>query len=144
MKTLNWKAPVETLDELSISWDHRLARVGEIHEGTNVGEDRVPAAFLCAGVDGQIVGRVSVRFELNDFFAREVGHIGYAVQPPHQRRGYVTEMLRGALAVARQRGLERVLVVCDDTNLAAAAVIDRCDGELECVDGDAEGPYRRY
>jgi len=70
----------------------------------------VPATFLLARVGGDLVGRVSIRHELNDFLAEFGGHIGYAVRPQFRRRGHATEILRQALVVARGEGVERVLV----------------------------------
>src|SRR5688572_19599191 len=37
----------------------------------------VPVTFLFAFAAGRIVGRVSIRHELNDFLRRQGGHIGY-------------------------------------------------------------------
>jgi hypothetical protein len=36
---------------------------------------------FAAVVDGVLVGRASIRFELNEFFAARGGHIGYGVAP---------------------------------------------------------------
>ena len=77
----------------------------------------VRSSFLLAEVGGVIVGRSSVRFELNDFLAHEGGHIGYGVLAAHRRRGYATEILRQSLAIARDEGVDRVLVTCDDDNI---------------------------
>jgi predicted acetyltransferase len=108
----------------------------------------VPATFLVADVGGVIVGRASVRHELNDMLAREGGHIGYGVLPRHRGRGYATEILRQALVIARSVGVDRVLVTCDDDNLASARVIERAGGVLESVatrtEGDRVIPLRRY
>jgi predicted acetyltransferase len=106
----------------------------------------VAATFLVAVVDGAIVGRSSVRHELNDFLLREGGHIGYCVLPDHRRRGYATEILRQSLVIVRSIGVDDVLVTCDDDNEGSAAVIERCGGALESVveavdDGRA---VRRY
>lgn len=128
----------------SMTWDDWLENVETIREANNLPVDRVPAVFLGADVDGDVVGRVSVRFELNEFLAREGGHIGYAVLAPYRRRGYATAILDQALAVAHGRGLDRVLVVCDEVNVASAAVIERCGGVLERVVTDAAVPYSRY
>ncbi len=91
----------------------------------------MPATFLLARVGGDLVGRVSIRHELNDFLAEFGGHIGYAVRPQFRRRGHATEILRQALVVARGEGVERVLVTCDDGNSASQHVIERCGGALE-------------
>jgi predicted acetyltransferase len=105
----------------------------------------VPATFLVADVEGALVGRVSIRHELNDYLARVGGHIGYGVRPRHRRRGFATEILRQALVVARAEGVEPVLVTCDEDNLASATVIERVGGSLEGVSPGPNGvPMRRY
>jgi predicted acetyltransferase len=106
----------------------------------------VPGTFLVADVAGQIVGRSSIRFELNEFLLREGGHIGYGVLPGHRRRGYATEILRQSLIIARAEGVGRVLVTCDDDNAGSRAVIESCGGQLDSVVTVADGrpPIRRY
>src|SRR5262249_4927669 len=105
----------------------------------------VRSDFLVADVDGVIVGPVSIRYELDDFLAREGGHVGYRVLPQHRRRGYATEMLRQAVARLHADGVDAILVTCDDDNVASAAVIERCGGVHEStVDGRDGVPIRRY
>jgi len=55
-------------------------------------------------------------------------------------------MLRRAVAIAHDGGVERVLVICDDDNLASATVIERAGGVLESVVSrpDPSPPFRRY
>jgi len=87
-----------------------------------------------------------VRFELNEFLAAEGGHVGYAVLPAFRRRGHATEIMRRAVTIARDGGVERILVICDDDNLASASVIERSGGKLESVVSRADDgpPFRRY
>lgn len=131
--------------ELSMVWDEYLAMIEDYAQGRNVPEDRVPAAVLLADVDGAVVGRISVRFELNDFLLKRGGHIGYAVRPAYRRRGYATEILRLGLQIARDRGIDPVLLTCLDANVASARVIERAGGDLESIFVDDDGTrIRRY
>ena len=80
-----------------------------------------------------VVGRVSIRYKLNDYPFRFGGHVGYVVAPSFHRRGYATEMLRQTLPIARSVGLKRILLTCDDDNIASQRVIEVNDGVMENV-----------
>jgi predicted acetyltransferase len=126
-------------------WSDYLAQLERQRCGIALPPGLVPATFLVAEVDRELVGRSSIRHELNDFLRREGGHIGYGVLPEHRRRGDATEMLRQSLVVARAVGVDRVLVTCDDDNIGSATVIERCGGVLHSVIGCEDGiPKRRY
>ncbi len=112
-------------------WPTYLERLDRQRRGIDLPGHLVPATFLVADVGGTIVGRSSIRHELNDFLAWEGGHIGYGVLPEHRRRGHATEILRQSLVIARSVGVDRVLVTCDDDNVGSAAVIERCGGVAE-------------
>ncbi|HEU4515095.1 MAG TPA: GNAT family N-acetyltransferase [Nocardioidaceae bacterium] len=127
------------------SWDEYLERLERYRRGVDLPEGYVPATFLVADVGGQVVGRVSVRHELNAWLAVVGGHIGYSVRPAFRRRGYATEILRQALGIAHEVGVERALVTCDDGNVGSANVIERCGGRLESVAPGREGsPAKRH
>ena len=60
------------------------------------------AAFLEAVVDGAIIGRSSIRHELNEHLpARRAATSATRVRPAHRRCGYATEILRQSLIIAR-------------------------------------------
>ena len=127
-------------------WPHVLAQVEWESRGIGLPEGRVPADFLVAEVDGEPVGRVSIRHRLNDFLLQEGGHIGYAVAPEHRRRGYGTEIVRQAVRRLAALGVDRALVTCDDDNAASAGTIEKAGGVLEDVRETTSGgvPKRRY
>ena len=127
-------------------WADLLEQYAAERRGTDLPEGRVPAAFLAAEVGGALVGRASIRFELNEWLTAYGGHVGYGVRPAYRRRGIATEILRQSLVVARAGGVDRVLVTCDDDNVASAATIERCGGVLEDLRHEPGQPVpkRRY
>src|ERR671930_1142839 len=114
-------------------WAAYLHRLEQQRRGLDLPPDRVPATFLVAEVGGDLVGRVSIRHELNAFLTELGGHVGFGVRPAHRRRGYAGEILRQALVIARAVGVDAALVTCDEDNVASARVIEGAGGVLEDI-----------
>ena len=126
-------------------WASYVRRLDDIRRGGDVSPGRVPATFLVAEVGATLVGRVSIRHELNDHLANFGGHIGYGVRPAYRRRGYAGAMLRQALVVARSEGVDRILLTCDDANEVSASIIERAGGVLDDIRVTPDGiGKRRY
>jgi predicted acetyltransferase len=123
-----------------------LEILDERARGENLAPDHVPSTFLVAFDASRIVGRVSIRHQLNDRLLRVGGHIGYVVVPEFRRRGYATAILRRSLEIAHERlGIARVLVTCDDDNIASIRTIEKNGGVLEdVIAGPDLRPKRRY
>lgn len=121
----------EGFDAEKTPWQDYLQRLAIAAQGIEQGEGQVAATFLVADVDGELVGRSSIRHSLNERLRREGGHIGYRVLPDHRPRGYATADLRQSLVVTRSLGIERCLITCADGSVALAAVIERNGGILE-------------
>lgn len=77
------------------------------------------------------IGKLTLRTTINTKFLHAGGHIGYEIRPSKRHRGYGTALLRLGLEKARERGLQRVLLTCDETNIASRKVIENNGGKLE-------------
>jgi len=106
--------------------------------GKGLPDKFVPSTFLVGVVNGQIVGRLSLRHCLNDFLERIGGHIGYGVIPSRRRQGYATEMLRQILPVCSSLGIKQILITCDIDNLGSQKVIEKCGGIFENITDDSQ------
>ena len=129
--------------DVGMPWADYVQRLRDYRCGLGLKPGLVADTFLLATVDGSIVGRTSIRHELNEFLAAYGGHIGYAVLAPHRRRGYATEILRQSLIIARAAGVDWVLVTCDDDNVGSRAVIEACGGVFDEVVQNPNGVVKR-
>jgi predicted acetyltransferase len=92
-------------------------------------------------VDGdEYLGRIAIRHRLTEDLLNLGGHIGYDVRPTARRRGHATAMLRAALPVARDLGIDKALVTCDLDNVGSRRAIENNDGVME----DIRNGKRRY
>ena len=126
------------------TWEEILEIIRFEAVGKDLPAGRVPADFLVAEVDGTLVGRVSIRHQLNEYLLEFGGHIGYAVGPEFRGRGYATEILQQAVARLSELGVDRILVTCEADNLTSARVIEKCGGVLEDIRPNDGTDFRRY
>jgi predicted acetyltransferase len=96
---------------------------------------------------GSYIGTLTVRPELNELFFKLGGHIGYQIRPSWRGRGYGKLILRMGLQKARDHGLKRALVTCDETNMSSQKVIEYNGGRFEnavCVEGSSVKKLRYW
>lgn len=111
------KDPQALLDELT-------RQDGTITIGAGIAVPRLPSRVFWID-DGEVSGYLSMRWQKGTDALPPYcsGHIGYAVVPWKRRRGYATRALALALPVAREVGLGRVSLTCDDDNEPSRRVI---------------------
>ncbi len=126
-------------------WTAYLQRLANRRQGIDIVPGWVPETFLAADLAGVLVGRVSIRHELNEFLENFGGHIGYAVRPAYRGRGIATEILREALIIARDEGIDDILLTCDEDHVVSAHIIEQLGGALDDIRIEQDGqPKRRY
>lgn len=108
-------------------------------------DDKVPdSVFFLLDVERNILlGAVNIRHYLNDFLLQYGGHIGDGIRPSERGKGYATEMIRLSLQECKKLGLDRVLMVCDKSNIASARTIIKNGGILENEYVDEKGEVQQ-
>lgn len=106
----------------------------------------VPAIVLIYVNDDEtkVVGIINLRLYLNDYLLNFGGHIGYSIVPSERRKGYANKMLTEALHFYRKNGYEKVLITCDNRNIASQKTIESVGGVLENMIDKENGKTRRY
>lgn len=121
------------VDAADLNFERLLEQLDAERRGEHLLPGRVPQTTLWLELDGKYLGRVAIRHMLNEHLLLVGGHIGYDIRPTERRAGYGTIALRLALPKALELGLERVLITCDEENVASRRNIERNGGVLENV-----------
>lgn len=120
----------------------------KLTENAKIFDEWVPTqTFWLKNANDEILGVVRIRTSLNNEFVREfAGHIGYDISPQCRMRGYGTTILKLALEKAALIGLDRVLITCDDDNVASRKIIEKNGGifESKVFKEESQKELRRY
>jgi predicted acetyltransferase len=108
-----------------------IRRIAGYSRGEGLPEGFVPSSDYWLIDDDQFIGRVAIRHQLNDWLIKVGGNIGYDIRPSKRRMGYGTQILALALPKAREIGLTRALVTCDEDNIGSRKIIKANDGKFE-------------
>lgn len=105
-----------------------------MQKGQELQGSEVPCTFMFAfNSENQIVGRTSIRHEVNEHLMKDGGHIGYAVVPEFRKQGVATKILEESLRFCRKWNIQvegKVLVTCDDDNIGSIKTIEKNGGML--------------
>lgn len=103
--------------------------------------------FWLINMKDEVLGVVRIRTSLNHEFVRKfAGHIGYDISPLSRRKGYGMILLKLALEKAAMINLDKVLITCDDDNIASRRIIENNGGvfESEIFKEEKNKQLRRY
>lgn len=107
---------------------------GYVKKLNNPGSDTlVPdSTYFCLDEERNIfVGAVNIRHYLNESLLFDGGHIGDGVRPSERGKGIGTKMIALALEKCGEMGIDKVLMVCNKSNIASAKTIINNGGVLE-------------
>lgn len=124
-------------------WKERL-RSNELIDLARDDKVRSTTYFLVDDQDYPL-GIIDIRHRLNDYLLQYGGHIGYSVRKDERQKGYAKIMLKEALKICKDLGLDRVLITADENNPASYRTIESQGGILENrVTEDNGNVMRRY
>ena len=103
-------------------------------------EDTVPKGLVPSSTylavrekDNYIVGMIDIRHYLNEYLTQVGGNIGYGVRKTERNKGYAKQMLKLALEKCKELKIKKVLITCDEDNIASEKVILSTNAKLEDI-----------
>jgi predicted acetyltransferase len=109
-------------------------------KGENLPENWVPdSTFWLVTDNKKVVGAVNIRHRLTEKLFNCGGHIGYGIRPSERRKGYATKLLSLTLDKTKELGINKVLVVCDQSNLASERTIIKNGGKQDASFTEEDG-----
>lgn len=145
-QSLGEKRYAELLPQLEHDFAGYVQRLEMDAAGIDLPEGYVPQSTFWSVEDHDLVGGIRIRHKLTPWLKQIGGHIGYDIRPSRRRQGYGTRQLALALEFPRKWDWVKVLLTCNDDNIASARIIEANGGKLwDVVHPEGEPtPIRRY
>jgi predicted acetyltransferase len=124
--------------------DEYIQRTEYHSKGKNLPDWFVPGTTYWLVDNDIFIGHVNIRHELNDTLRKRGGNIGYAIRPTQRQKGYGSKILELIIPKAKKIGLSKVLLTCNDTNIASTKIIEKNGGRLYDKNKVDDELIRRY
>lgn len=111
----------------------KVLRNYEIARSINLPEEYVPQTIYWLYHNDKPVGYGKLRHRLNEKLLELGGHIGYVIRPSERGKGYGKRMLAELVRKAHEKNISRVLLTCDESNLASRRIIEWNRGDLSSI-----------
>lgn len=119
------------VDELENNFASYIEKLHSQSKGENLPEGYVPQTTYWLIDNDEFIGRVSIRHELTEYLLKEGGHIGYDIRPSKRNRGYGKAILELSIPKAKELGIKKILLTCNETNIASKKIIEANGGVFE-------------
>ncbi|MTT30925.1 GNAT family N-acetyltransferase [Terrilactibacillus sp. BCM23-1] len=146
-----WKQSGETMIPWVIEKDpsdfpRMVQSLLDSEKGIGLPDSWVPdSTYWLMDVNHRILGVSNIRHRLTEQLLNCGGHIGYGIRPTERRKGFATKLLNLSIEKAKQLGIDRILVVCDASNLGSKKIILKNGGveDFDFVEEDGN-VVKRY
>ena len=130
---------LEKIAEIENDFDAYLQKILPHEDNTpHLREDgkyykNVPSYTYWLIDNGEFIGIFTLRTKTNNFLIYMGGNVGYRVHPKHRGKGYATKGLALIIEKAKEKGLEKLLIIAAENNFASCRVIEKNGGVLENI-----------
>jgi predicted acetyltransferase len=109
------------------NFDKYVKKLLEHARGKNLPNGEVPyTTYWLTNTHKKVYGNVRIRHQSLPVY----GNIGYDIRPSFRGMGYGTILLKLTLEKAREFGMSRLKIACDQRNKASIRVIEKNGGEF--------------
>ncbi|BDU51369.1 GNAT family N-acetyltransferase [Haliovirga abyssi] len=139
-KIIPWASRCDDLnfEELQTRWS-------KYEEDSMYAKGLVPSTlYFMIDENERIIGAIDVRHKLNENLKKSGGHIGYGIRLSERKKGYATLMLKLILDILKDKKYNKILITCNDENIASAKTIEKNGGIMENKIQNNEEIVRRY
>lgn len=120
----------------------------DTRNGINLRDGYVPCTTFWLVDNNEFIGTGDIRHRLTEKLEKFGGHIGYAIRYSKWNQGYGTKQLELLVNEASKLDLKKVLLTCNENNIASARVIEKNSGlyldTIENIIDGAQQYSKRY
>lgn len=118
--------------EIENDFDTYIKKIENWENGVDLPDSFSPQSERWLVKGNEYFGTLKIRHKLcNETLKRVGGHIGYFIRPSRRKMGYGNLILSLGLVEAKKIGLEKVLIICDESNIGSKNIIVNNGGVFE-------------